>query len=340
MTDLRSNLDRRLKGPQKAAALLLMAGNPSAARLLKHLDQPELKVVAKAASELGPIAPAALDSLVEEFASDFSAGAQLLGDPGKARKLFAEALPPADVQNLLDSALDEGKEPDIWQALARVPQSAIVKILEAERPATAVYILSKLDSALAAKIVSGLPRVRRNAALCGLMAPREAAPLAAEAIERALREMLKSAKTPAGGEESRARIAGILNNLDPEEVEDAMRAIRLASPKEAAILKTMLFSFNDLPKLSERARALLFDRASIDIVVMALRGTDNEFRDAVLSSMPSRGRRLVEGELAAGAQASPREIAKARKAIADIVLAMASRNEIELSDAPSIDEAA
>jgi len=339
MSDLRYASDGQLNGPRKAAALLLMIGNPVAARLLKHFDQPELKVVAKAASELGPISPAALDSLVEEFASDFSAGAQLLGDPDKARELFAEALPPAEVEDLLDSARDEGKEPDVWQALGRAPESAIVKMLEAERPATAVYILSKLDSALAAKIVSGLPRARRNAALCGLMAPREAAPLAAEAIESALREMLKSARKPTGGEESRARIAGILNSLDPDDAEDAMRAIGLASPKEAAILKTMLFSFNDLPKLAERARALLFDRASIDIVVMALRGTDNEFRDVVLSSMPSRGRRLVEGELAAGAQASPREIAKARKAIADIVLGMARRNEIELSG-PAVDEAA
>jgi hypothetical protein len=63
---------------------------------------------------------------------------------------------------------------------------------------------------------------------------------------------------------------------------------------------------------------------------MALRGTDPQFRDTVLSSMPSRGRRLVEGELNAGAFAPPQDIAKARKAIAEIVLGMASRNEIEL----------
>jgi flagellar motor switch protein FliG len=97
----------------------------------------------------------------------------------------------------------------------------------------------------------------------------------------------------------------------------------------------MLFSFNDLPRLSERARALLFDRASIDIVVMALRGTDADFRDTVLSSMPSRGRRLVEGELGSGVSAPPRDIAKARKAIAEIVLGMASRNEIELGGSPA-----
>jgi flagellar motor switch protein FliG len=205
----------------------------------------------------------------------------------------------------------------------------------AERPTTATYMLSKLDSSTATKVVAALPRDRRNAALCGLVAPLDVTPLAARLIEEAVGSALKQAPKAAGEVEGRSRLAGIINGLDPPEAEDAMRALEQARPKDAAIVKTMLFSFNDLPRLSERARALLFDRASIDIVVMALRGTDADFRDTVLSSMPSRGRRLVEGELSSGASAPPRDIAKARKAIAEIVLGMASRNEIELGGPPA-----
>jgi flagellar motor switch protein FliG len=339
MSETMIQADRTLSGPEKAAALLLMMGKPPAARLLKHFDPPDLRIVARAAAGLGAVAPTLLDRIVEEFAADFSAGANLLGDVGQARNLLAEALPPDEVDDVLDSALGEGKEPDIWQALSRTQESAINAFLLAERPATATYLLSKLDAPLAARIASALPRERRNAALCGLVAPCQVTPLVERILEDALREMLTKAQGPSGGSEGRLRIAGIINNLDPDEAEDAMRAIGRARPKDAAILKTMLFAFNDLPRLSERARALLFDRASIDIVVMALRGTDPDFRNAVLSSMPSRGRRLVEGELASGASAPPRDIAKARKAIADIVLGMASRNEIELG-APPVDDAA
>ena len=175
------------------------------------------------------------------------------------------------------------------------------RLLMAERATTATYILSKLDSAVATKVIAALPRDRRNAALCGLVAPLDVTPLAARVIEEAVGSALKQAPKAAADVEGRSRLAGIINGLDPPEAEDAMRALEQASPKDAAIVKTMLFSFNDLPRLSERARALLFDRASIDIVVMALRGTDADFRDSVLSSMPSRGRRLVEGELSSGA---------------------------------------
>ena len=326
---------RELTGPEKAAALLLMMGKPPAARLLKQFDQPDLHAVARAAAGLGVISAMTLDRLVAEFAVDFSAGADLIGDAGQVKSLLGDALPPGQIAELLGVESSETPQVDVWRALAQTPEAAVIALLMAERPTTATYILSKLDSSVATKVIAALPRGRRNAALCGLVAPLDVTPLAARLIEEAVGSALKQAPKTAGDVEGRARLAGIINGLDPPEAEDAMRALEQARPKDAAIVKTMLFSFNDLPRLSERARALLFDRASIDIVVMALRGTDADFRDTVLSSMPSRGRRLVEGELNSGGNAPPRDIAKARKAIAEIVLGMASRNEIELGGPPA-----
>jgi len=331
MSDSAPEGERVLSGPEKAAALLLMLGQPTAGRLLKHLDQPDLRLVARAAVGLGAVAPASLDRLVDEFADHFAAGTNLLGDVDQARSLLAEALPPEELDTFIGAAIGETHGTDVWQALAKTPERALVDLLVAERPATAIYVLSRLESALAARIVTALPRERRNVALCGLITPHPISPRAAALVEDALREMLKANAGPGGdAAEGVARVAGIINSLEPDAAQDVMRAIDEARPKDAAILKRMLFTFNDLPPLIERARALLFDRAPTDAVVMAPRGTDAEFRNAVLSSMPSRARRLVESELTSGGFAPAREIAKARKAIADIVLGMAARNEIEL----------
>ncbi len=331
--------ERALTGPEKAAAVLLMIGKPPAARLLKQFDQPDLQSVARAAAGLGAISATTLDRLADEFAADFSAGANLLGDAGQVKNLLADSLPPEQIADIFDSQSGETREFDVWQALAQAPEPAIIALVMAERAATATYILSRLDPAVARKMIAALPRDRRNAALCGLLAPLDVTPLAARLIEEAVGSALKQAPKAAAGGDGRSRLAGIINGFDPEEAEDAMRALEQAHPKDAAIVKTMLFSFNDLPRLSERARALLFDRASIDVVVMALRGTDADFRDTVLSSMPSRGRRLVEGELNSGAFAPPQDVAKARKAVAEIVLGMASRNEIELGGPPPAEAA-
>jgi flagellar motor switch protein FliG len=221
---------RILSGPEKAAALLLMIGGPPAARLMKHLDPPDLRSVARAAAGLGVVAATTLYRLVQDFAADFAAGAHLMGDVGQARSLFAEALPPNEVDGLFEPEPGDGDDLDVWQALAQTPDSAITALLTAERPATATYLLSKLDSPVAAKIVSALPRERRNAALCGLIAPHEVTPLAGQLIEDALRGILRQPKASSGGAEGRLRIAGIINNLDPAEAEDVMRAIGEAHP--------------------------------------------------------------------------------------------------------------
>ena len=99
--------ERALTGPEKAAALLLMMGKPPAARLLKQFDQPDLRAVARAAAGLGAVPATTLDRLVEEFAADFSAGADLLGDAGQAKNLLADALPPEQIADILGPALGE-----------------------------------------------------------------------------------------------------------------------------------------------------------------------------------------------------------------------------------------
>jgi hypothetical protein len=154
--------ERMLTGPEKAAALLLMMGKPPAARLLKQFDQPDLQAVARAAAGLGAISATTLDRLVEEFAADFSAAADLFSDAGQVKNLLADSMPPEQIADILGTESEETLEIDTWRALARAPESAIIALLMAERATTATYILSKLDAAVATKAIAALPAQRRS----------------------------------------------------------------------------------------------------------------------------------------------------------------------------------
>jgi flagellar motor switch protein FliG len=179
-------------------------------------------------------------------------------------------------------------------------------------------------------VVALLPRDLRNQVLCGLVAPPAIVPQARDLLENALRSCLATASAAGSGEDRRARIAEIINGLEAGDADDVMRALKAARPQDARALERMLFSFNDLARLSQRARALLFDKISTEIIVLALRGTEPDFREPVLASMASRSRRLVESELANPSSAPPAEIAKARKQIVKTVLSMSQRGEIDL----------
>lgn len=324
----------QLGGAQKAAAVLLAMGSPLATRVLKHLEPNALKQVTRAAAQLGSLPLTNLELLIEEFSQAYSEGPDLRGDVTRATALLS-GMPAMEASDIISGALGVANS-NVWTALASQPEASLATYLGAERTQIATYILSRIDSAAASKVVMQMPRDQRNRILCGLISPPVVSEAAALVIEKTLREDILTTNASAKANEYRSRVAAIINDLDPADAQEAIEQLAANRPDEAERLKSMLFSFNDIPRLSQRARAVLFDKLPTDLVVLALRGMDSAFCDVALSSMASRARRLVEGELSSGVSVPARDIAKARKEIAKVVLDMARRNEIDLG--PSEEE--
>jgi flagellar motor switch protein FliG len=333
-----STPSRHLKGPEKAAVLLLAMGKPIAGRLLKHFDPLELRKITLSAAELGAVQTPVLEALVAEFCAHFSSGVDLLGNAGEAEQLLTGAFPPEQVADILSDVLGSSNS-SMWEKLVGIPEDVFAGYLLKEHPQTAAFILSKVSASFAARIASQLPRDFRNQLMRRMLALEPVEESALRSVEGVLLEDLLNSPARLGGASPHSRMADIINKLEPDQMDDVVQSLALTRPKEAEILRRMLFSFEDMLKLSAKARAIVFDKIPTERVVLALRGTEAEFRDAVLSSLTSRARRLVESELEAGSDVSPREIAKARRMIAGLVLEMAQREEIELASPAESDAA-
>jgi flagellar motor switch protein FliG len=320
---------RHFIGAQKAAAILLAMGKAPATRLLKHLEPNELREVTRAAARLGTVSVPTLESLVEDFTSAFSVGASLLGDVGHAREMVADSISPDEVAEML-SDVSASSDDSVWDALAGSQESVLQAYLANEHPLIATFILSKLPPPLAAQIVARMARETRIEVLCAMIMRPSVSEEVQRVVEEAIRKDLTALTARAAGVDNHSRIADIINNLEPLDARDVVESLVAARPKEARMVMKMLFSFDDLPRLSQRSRATLFDKLQTETVVMALRGTEADFREVVLSAMASRSKRLVESELSTATIASPRDIAKARKQVVDLVLKMSQRGEIEI----------
>jgi flagellar motor switch protein FliG len=254
----------------------------------------------------------------------------LLGNAGEAEQLLNGAFSPEQVADILSDVLGSSNS-SMWEKLAAVPENVFSAYLLREHPQTAAYVLSKLTSNTAAKISALLPREFRNQVMGRMLALEPVQEVILRSIEDVLQADLLNATARLGGANPHSKMANLINQLDPAEMEDVLQSLTLARPKEAEELKKLLFSFDDMLKLSIKARSMLLDKVPTDQLVVSLRGCDQAFRDGVLSSLTSRARRLVESELDDGTVVPPRDINKARRAIADLVLEMVQRNEIEIS---------
>ncbi len=320
----------RLTGAEQAAALLLSIEASQAAKILRRFDQEELRQLARALTGLGEVDNSALEPLFEKFFSRFSAGAALRGGAGQARMLLGEAFTSEQVTEVLSEAFG-GDPKSVWHAIASLPEQMVADYLAGEHPQVASYILSKLDVGFVGKVVQSLPRELRNETLGRMVSPSEIPEPAARLIEGALREDLIEGAARSTSASECAKVAQIINGLEPHNFGDIVTEIGKDHPAEAKIIRKMLFSFDDLARLSRRALAIVFDKTPTDLVVLALRGTDPSFREVVLSTLASRSRRLVESELNSASLAPPRDIARARKDIVSLVLSLAQRGEIEIA---------
>jgi flagellar motor switch protein FliG len=329
----------RLTGAEKVAVLLLALGKTKAAQILKRFDADELKLITRSAADLTNITASDLDSLVEEFAKKFATGIKFVGTAKELENLLAAVMTEDEIAEV-KSGGDLDKQEPVWEVISRLKDDVLRAYLAKEHPQTMALILSRIDSGTAAKIIGTYPAPQRNDLLCRMLVIKEPEAAAMQIVEDTLRDQLIAAQGNAVAD-VHANIANILNKLDKSQSEDVLRTLAATRPEDAAAVKGMLFSFEDLVSLSPSVRTIIFDQVPIERVVLALRGVDAQFQAAILSSLASRSRRMVESELQNGGSGSAREVAEARRLIVDIVLRMASKGEIDLkASADSSEDAA
>ncbi len=317
--------------------MLLYMGKPLAARLLPKFDPDELKQITRSVAELGTVPVPALETLVEEFANQFAHGADLLGTPDEVENLLDGVLPPEQIADVMSDVTGNSNHA-VWDRLAQVPEAVFAAYLVKEHPQTAAFIVSKISPALAAKIAGQLPRELRNEVMRRMLNVAPVPEFAARLIQAQLQQDLLSNVSHQAGNDQHARMAEIINKMERKEMDDVMQSLTAARPKAAENLRKLMFTFDDILKLNPKGRSVLFDKVPTELIVLALKGTDAAFRDAILSSLAARARRMVDSELASGGPASQRDVLKARRAIADTALELASSGEIELNSPDDEDE--
>ncbi len=314
----------------KAAIILLALGGSLGSRLLKEFEPGEIRKFANSAAALNEIDPTFLGNLVDEFSFEMNKPALLRGGDQQTRNFLAEAL-PADQINKILGAEDVPFSP-VWQNFAAGSENTLVPYLLDEHPQTITFILTKLDIDLSAKIVSLLPRELRDPVTRRLLKMQSVEAEPNKLVQLCLQADLLTQADTGLEKEGRARMATLLNKMDKEQIEMILEGLKAARPGEAAALRKLLFSFEDIVKLDQKYRLILFDKVQTEQVMLALRGAEAEIKEIILSSLGARARRMIESELNDAATEVTKEVIAARRAIAETALRLASSGEISIEE--------
>ncbi|TPI43016.1 flagellar motor switch protein FliG [Mesorhizobium sp. B3-1-6] len=323
-----------LTRPQKAAAILVAMGKPAASRLLKFFKQDELKALIEGARLLRTIPQADLERIVAEFEAEFTEGAGLLDSADRMDTILNESLSPEEMSAIMGEKkfepVPEGPPP-IWPDLEKLEPARLGGFLAGEHPQTSAMVLSKLASQTAANVLLTMEKPMRSQIIKRMVTMANIPDAASRIVENQLRVSVLSQKASRDTSAGQERVASMLNEMAKPELDDLMQDLEDLGTPDLAGVRSRLFAFDDLPLLPQKARVLLFDGLSTELVTLALRGAAPELAESALSAIGARSRRMIESELGQGSEGiALADIMAARKGISVAAIRLSREGAFEL----------
>jgi flagellar motor switch protein FliG len=323
---------------QKAAAILVAMGKPSASRLLKFFKQEELKALIEAARLLRTIPQADLERIVAEFEAEFTEGAGLLDSADDMNAILNESLSPEEMNAIMGrgtAGMPDTPLP-VWPELQRVDPARVGNFLAGEHPQTSAVILSKMAPSAAANVMLVLEKPLRGEIIKRMMSMGAIPDTATRIVENQLRSQVLSERATKDISAGQSRVASLLNEMDKSQAEEVMRDLELEGTSDLDGIRARMFSFDDIVFLSQKARMTLFDGLSTEMVTLCLRGAPADMVEAVLSSIGARTRRMIEAELGQEADGiAMSEVISVRRTIASTAIRMSLEGAFELPNTQS-----
>ena len=319
---------------QKAVAILVAIGTPKAPELLKHFKKNEMKALLEIARGFRNVEPEVLDEIIREFEGDFAQGASIVDSAEIMNQMLMTSLGEDEYAELTDSKkrLPETRQEDVWSILAQADVDRIVAHVTAENEQAASFILSRLPESLTAQVLEKIDKARRASLVARMLTAKDLRPEAAQLIEQSVRQVFGGTAS-AGPVNEPGRLASVLNELDRGLLDDLLVDLETrVEPRQLASITSRLFRFDDIVRLDQGARASVLDAMEAQVLTDALRGADDDIREAMLSAIGQRSRRMIEADLASGAKGNPQVVAGARRAIVAAVLDKIDKGEITLGE--------
>ncbi len=315
----------------KIVILLLALEEERVTGLLQHFSEEEISIIKAAADQLGPISPEQLKSVVEEFESELGSDHSLSRDPRDVSQLLETVSAPAE-----DTQANAEQLAETWNEVVQAETDIMFECLEKEHPQSAAYVLSRLDPQTASSLILRFEPSQKSEIVRRMIALKPVDPHIADLVGRAIVTRLSLVDNDDGSSANRQSVANIINRMEADQREDLLTHLSESLPHEVTQLKSLLFSFEDIPKLDERSQKMLFDVVPSDLIIPALQGCDDTFVEMVLSTLGARARRMVEAELSSAREVPEDATKQARVAIASSALSLAQEEKITL---PSSGEA-
>ena len=287
-----------LTGPQKTAVLCLAMGDKFCAEVFKRLDRTEIARISKSMLEIDTVDKEGVEEVLKEFNESMQFGQEsLIGGADTVKRMLSKAL-DSDTAKYIMETLEIDTGPTPFQELGNVSPRILAQILRNEHPQTLALILGHLHPEQAAELLQNLPSGVRAEVLMRLSKLEAVAEDMLMEVDKVLQNQLIAM----GGKEGKkvggiTSVAEILNAVDRATEEEVLSEIEEESAQTAEDIRNLMFVFEDIKALDDRAIRELLKEVSNEELTQALKGASEELRDKFFRNLSERAANMIQEDL-------------------------------------------
>lgn len=315
----------------QAAILLMSLGEKDAAAVLRHLGPKEVQRLGSAMTQLDNIQRDQLQEVVGNFLQEVNTLTGLgVGADGYIRKMLVEALGEDKASTLVDRIMLGGNTTGL-DTLKWMDPRSVADVIRHEHPQIQSIVVAYLDADQAAEVLNNLSEKQRLDIIMRVASLDSVQPSALQELNNILEKQFSgsagSQTKMMGGHKVAAEI---MNHLDTGVETDLMESIKEIDEDLGNQIQDLMFVFEDLKKVDDRGIQALLREVSSEVLILALKGSDEELQEKVFKNMSKRAAELLRDDLEAKGPVRVSEVETAQREILTIARRMADSGEIML----------
>ncbi|QHI96472.1 flagellar motor switch protein FliG (plasmid) [Aristophania vespae] len=329
-----------LTGKQKAAILMLAIGRERSSRILKSLQEDEVRELSIAMSSLGPVSVEAAESVCNDFTQGMELSDGLVGSYKTTEEYLKRALPASLVEKIMDDIRGPAGR-SVWAKMTNMPETALANYLRNEQPQTVAVVLSYIAPAHVARVLSLFPEDFTIDVIVRMLHMTPVSKDVLASLEVTLQRELITAFGRSSKRNSYAFVAEVYNNFDRKTETTLTDLLGERSLEDMEKVNKLKFTFDDVKRLSSDDMMRVMSAVNKDgemrqRLPLALKGANPNTKKLFLACMSRRAGAILLDEISSLGAVRMKDVESAQSAIIALIKDMSNEGEVDL--APVSDE--
>jgi flagellar motor switch protein FliG len=339
MTDANTNANDKavakpalkMRSVDQAAILLMSLGEADAAEILKHMGPKEVQRIGAAMTQLQNVQQSEVQGVLANFLDEVRTLTGLgVGADNYIRKMLVTALGEDKANGLIDRILIGGNTTGL-DTLKWMEARSVADIIRNEHPQIQAIVIAYLDPDQSAEILTYFTEKVRLDIMMRVASLDTVQPSALQELNDILEKQFSGnaasqTKTMGGYKVA----AEIMNNLDGSIEAELMESIKEIDEDMGNQIQDLMFVFENLKEVDDRGIQSLLREVSSDVLVVAIKGADDELKDKIFKNMSKRAAELLRDDLETKPPMRLADVEAAQKEILITARRMADAGEIML----------